>query len=36
MADDAAGTVLRFAAARGNLMEILTGENGGPRLVEQG
>ena len=36
MAEDAAGATLLFAAAWGNLPEILTVENGGPRPVEPG
>ena len=34
MAEDADDAVFLFAAARGNLSDILTVENGGPRLVE--
>ena len=34
MAEDADDAVLIFTAARCNLSEILTVENGGPRLVE--
>ena len=36
MAEDAVGAKFLFAAARGNLLEILTVENCVPRLVEPG
>ena len=36
MAEDTAGAVFLFATARGNLLEILTVENGIPRPVKPG
>ena len=36
MAEDVAGAAFLFAADWGHLLEILVGENGGPRPVEPG
>ena len=36
MAEDVAGAAFLFGADWGHLLEILVGENGGPRPVEPG